>query len=328
MHISSGRLRSGWALSFYSAVSGSWSDATVDQSRRRPGESVEEELARAIGSTIDDLRSERDARRAVIAAYANMERILASHGLARSCAEVPYEYLARVLRVLQVSESSVRSLTELFEYAKFSPHEIDETMKERAIESLVAVKEDLRAETGARGMNWIARRAIKVGLVFSAAIGIAAFAVSGLRDALLEVYLLGIGGVLLLALVRTTSESEARRPAGRTSIEPLPTWAAATPPIRASSRLVHDVQQSVASSFHLHMRLRPILREIAAHRLSMRFGVDLDREPERARELIGVEAWELVRPERPPPSDRLASGPARVCISVRSSKSWKGSEGC
>jgi len=108
-----------------------------------PEQSVEEELARAIGSTIDDLRKERDARRAVIAAYANMERILASHGLARGHAEVPYEYLGRVLRLLQVRESSVRSLTELFEYAKFSPHEIDEAMKEQAIESLVAVKEDL-----------------------------------------------------------------------------------------------------------------------------------------------------------------------------------------
>jgi hypothetical protein len=109
-----------------------------------PEGSVEEELARAIGSTIDDLRGERDARRAVIAAYANMERILGSHGLARGRAEVPFEYLARVLRVLQVSETSIRSLTELFEYAKFSPHEIDETMKEQAIESLVAVKEDLQ----------------------------------------------------------------------------------------------------------------------------------------------------------------------------------------
>jgi hypothetical protein len=105
---------------------------------------VEEELARAIGSTIDDLRGERDARRAVIAAYANMERILASHGLARGRSEVPYEYLARVLQLLQVRESAVRSLTELFEYAKFSKHEIDHAMKERAIESLVAVREDLQ----------------------------------------------------------------------------------------------------------------------------------------------------------------------------------------
>jgi hypothetical protein len=108
-----------------------------------PEESVEEELARAIGSTIDDLRSERDARLAVVAAYANMERILASHGFPRDRAEVPYEYLARVLRVLQVRESPVRSLTELFEYARFSPHEIDQAMKDQAIESLVAVKEDL-----------------------------------------------------------------------------------------------------------------------------------------------------------------------------------------
>jgi hypothetical protein len=106
--------------------------------------SVEEELARAIGSTIDDLRNERDARRAVIAAYANMEGILASHGLARRDAEAPYEYLARVLHMLHVRESAVRSLTELFEYAKFSDHEIDSSMKDHAIESLVAVKEDLQ----------------------------------------------------------------------------------------------------------------------------------------------------------------------------------------
>jgi hypothetical protein len=106
-------------------------------------ERVEEELAQAIGSTIDDLRGERDARRAVIAAYANMERILASHGLARGPAEVPYEYLARVLRLLRVRESAVKSLTELFEYAKFSEHEIDSTMKARAIDALVMVRDDL-----------------------------------------------------------------------------------------------------------------------------------------------------------------------------------------
>ena len=108
-------------------------------------EGVEEELARVIGSTIEELRSERDARRAVIAAYANMERILASNGLARGPAEVPYEYLVRVLQLLEVRESAVRSLTELFEYAKFSEHDIDAAMKERAIESLVTVREDLQA---------------------------------------------------------------------------------------------------------------------------------------------------------------------------------------
>jgi hypothetical protein len=156
-------------------------------------------------------------------------------------------------------------------------------------------------------MSSIVRRAVKVGFVFSAAIGFTAFAVSGIRNVLLDVYLLGIGGVLLLALVRTTSEE--RLSAGRPDFDrALADMSRRYPSDAGELTLVHDAQQSVASAFHLHVRLRPILREIAAHRLWMRFGVDLDREPERARELTGAEAWELVRPERPPPSDRLAPG--------------------
>jgi hypothetical protein len=155
-------------------------------------------------------------------------------------------------------------------------------------------------------MSWILRRALKLALVFSAAIGFAAFAFSGLRDALLEAYLLGIGGVLLLALVRTTSESA---PGASDFDRAVADMSRRYPSDSGELSLVHDVQQSVASTFHLHTRLRPILREIAAHRLSKGFGVHLDREQERARELIGGDAWELVRPERPPPGDRLAPGP-------------------
>jgi hypothetical protein len=157
-------------------------------------------------------------------------------------------------------------------------------------------------------MNWIVHRAVKVSLVFSAAIGFAALAVSGLRDALLEVYLLGIGAVLLLALVRTTNQtgSGTRESDFDRAVADM---SRRHPPDSGELAMVNDVQQSVASSFHLHTRLRPILGEIAAHRLSMRFGVDLHREPDRARELIGVEAWDVVRPERPPPRDRLAPGP-------------------
>jgi hypothetical protein len=160
-------------------------------------------------------------------------------------------------------------------------------------------------------MSWIVRRALKLGLVFSAAIAFAAFAVAGLRDALLEVYLLGMGGVLLLALVRTTSESGPASDFDRA----LGDMSRRYPPDSGELSLVHDVQQSVASAFHLHTRLRPILREVAAQRLSMQFGVDLDREDERARELIGAEAWELVRPERLAPSDRLAPGPTASHLS-------------
>lgn len=104
-----------------------------------------QELASILDETLDDLRREPDARKAVIAAYARMERALGAHGLPRVRAETPLEYLSRILLELAVTESSVRRLTELFEHAKFSQHPIEAEMKEEAIDSLVALRDDLRA---------------------------------------------------------------------------------------------------------------------------------------------------------------------------------------
>jgi hypothetical protein len=112
----------------------------------RDDQSLEADMVSAIETTIDDLRSERDPRKAVIAAYALMERTLTAHGLPRDQAEAPREYLTRILRGLAVRETAVHTLTELFEYAKFSRHEIDAAMKERAIDALLAVREDLQRE--------------------------------------------------------------------------------------------------------------------------------------------------------------------------------------
>ena len=112
----------------------------------RDDQSLEADMVGAIETTIDDLRSERDPRKAVIAAYAQMERTLTAHGLPRDQAEAPREYLTRILRGLAVRETAVHTLTELFEYAKFSRHEIDATMKESAIDALLGVREDLQRD--------------------------------------------------------------------------------------------------------------------------------------------------------------------------------------
>jgi hypothetical protein len=105
---------------------------------------IKEELSFAVSEAIDDLRTEPDARRAVIAAYARMEGVLARRGHPRHPAETPVEYLSRILASLRVREGAVRELTDLFERAKFSTHEIDESMRERAISALVSVREDLQ----------------------------------------------------------------------------------------------------------------------------------------------------------------------------------------
>jgi NADH:ubiquinone oxidoreductase subunit 6 (subunit J) len=102
-------------------------------------------LGDVLDETLDDLRAEADPARAVIAAYARLERALAAHGLPRRPAEAPQEYVARVLQELEVGTKAVERLTALFVRAKFSQHEVGAAMKDDAIEALEQVREDLRA---------------------------------------------------------------------------------------------------------------------------------------------------------------------------------------
>jgi hypothetical protein len=160
-------------------------------------------------------------------------------------------------------------------------------------------------------MSWIVRRAVKLGLLVSLAVGIAAFSSSGLREILLDAYLLAMGGVFLLALVRMT-RAKAPAQGGSELDSALAEMRRRRPDFQLA--LVRDVELSLLSAMHLHVRLRPLLREIAAHRLLKQYGLDLDGEPARARELVGVAAWDLVRPERPPPADRLSPGPPLAAL--------------
>lgn len=104
-----------------------------------------EEVASALDESLDDLRSEPDVRRAIIAAYARMESALAAAGVPRRPSEAPFEYLSRALQSLAASAAAVTRLTDLFERAKFSHHQPDESMREDAIAALVAVRDELRA---------------------------------------------------------------------------------------------------------------------------------------------------------------------------------------
>ena len=104
-----------------------------------------EAVAAILDDTLQDLYDERDPRRAVVAAYARMERALAAHGLPRHRAEAPAEYLERALEELSASASSASRLTRLFEWARFSDHPVEPGMKTEAIQALEAVRDELTA---------------------------------------------------------------------------------------------------------------------------------------------------------------------------------------
>jgi hypothetical protein len=104
-----------------------------------------EQVALALEDTLDDLRRERDVRRAIVAAYARMELALAASGLPRRASEAPLEYLQRALRQLATTGPAVTRLTDLFERAKFSVQPLGGDTKEEAIAALIAVRDELRA---------------------------------------------------------------------------------------------------------------------------------------------------------------------------------------
>jgi hypothetical protein len=68
-----------------------------------------------------------------------------------------------------------------------------------------------------------------------------------------------------------------------------------------------EVTLATGTAFDVHYRLRPLLQPIATD-LLLRRGVALDGDPARAAALVGPDAWELVRPDRPAPADRAARG--------------------
>jgi Domain of unknown function (DUF4129) len=122
-----------------------WTGTTRRGRSRRRSETAPEALAAALDDSLDDLRNDRDLRRAIIAAYARMESALAAAGIPRHPAEAPLEYVERALLSLDTSADAVRRLTDLFEWARFSHHEPEPSMRDDAVDALVAVRDELRA---------------------------------------------------------------------------------------------------------------------------------------------------------------------------------------
>jgi Domain of unknown function (DUF4129) len=119
----------------------------VRRGRARVEESKHAATSAALEAAVGALVSDRDPRRAVIAAYAAMQRTLDEHGVARSPAEAPREYLRRVLIANRATEREATTLTDLFEEARYSAHPIPERVRDVALAALRSLQS--RLHTGA-----------------------------------------------------------------------------------------------------------------------------------------------------------------------------------
>jgi hypothetical protein len=133
-------------------------------------------------------------------------------------------------------------------------------------------------------------------------LGLARLLAPGWFELELDIFILAVGGLAIADVVILLRDAY--------PLEGVPKIAAALereaePPQRPPQleRLERELTMASSTAFDLHARLRPQLREIAEMRLATR-GVRL----EDAEGVLDEELWDLVRPDRPPPSNRHAEG--------------------
>ena len=153
------------------------------------------------------------------------------------------------------------------------------------------------------------RRAWRVGrllLLPTVALGVA-LAIAPSRAAIeVHVWLLVVLGLALVAFIGVVAAAYPRSASPFDAVlvrrtEPAP---------RPSSlvRLEREVSMAGSAAFDVHFRLRPTVSELATELLSSRRGIDLRRDPDSARAVLGEDVWALVDPDRSAPTDRHAPG--------------------
>jgi hypothetical protein len=144
---------SGWlplaAVAVVLVVAATASALAERRRRARLQHSEGDPLAELVEAALVDLVGETDPRRAVIAAYAVMERGLAAAGMPRRVGETPLEHTTRALLDAHVPAAPVATLAALFERARFSHHPIDQAMRAEALAALEAVRAALRERAAA-----------------------------------------------------------------------------------------------------------------------------------------------------------------------------------
>ena len=115
----------------------------------RPGAAEDQpaRLVQAVEESLDDLRREPDARAAILRIYRHFERALAGAAVPRRPWQTPTEFMRAALSRLPLPPSPVRSLTGLFEIARFSRHPCGEAERDSAWRSLTEIRATLDTPT-------------------------------------------------------------------------------------------------------------------------------------------------------------------------------------
>jgi hypothetical protein len=149
----------------------------------------------------------------------------------------------------------------------------------------------------------VAGAAILVGIVTTGC-GAAALALTGQRPLVLHLYLAAVGA---LGVWAATALFRAALPPAPSSLQrAMPRPPPPPAPLAELESIERQVSFATATELDFQVRLRPLLREVAAQRLWSRHGIDMERDPAAARRMLGEGTWEALHTQTP--ADRLQPG--------------------
>jgi hypothetical protein len=99
-----------------------------------------EDLLDAIDDSLDALRREPDARRAIVGCYRRFEHAVRRRGLPRAPWETPTEFMRTALLRLPLPPDVVTQLIDLLYLARFSDHPLGSRERDHAVDALVALR--------------------------------------------------------------------------------------------------------------------------------------------------------------------------------------------
>jgi hypothetical protein len=152
------------------------------------------------------------------------------------------------------------------------------------------------------------RRRIVVSVLAASAVLVILLGVRPLpAERLLAGYVLALAAIALAALTRIAQPAAERRAASpfEQALRQRHERPVRPPELIRTER---ELTLGMSNAGHAYSRLLPLLREAAAARLAARHGIDLRARPRDAEELLGGDAWELLRPDLAAPEDRNAAG--------------------
>lgn len=162
-------------------------------------------------------------------------------------------------------------------------------------------------------MTGIAARVLRVAGLPTVALAVGLVVVPSRSELIVELWLLLLLGLGAILAVRALASAY---PGGPSPFDRRPTPEEGPRRFASLERLEREVTLGAATAHDAHFRVLPTLRAAATELLVARRGVDLRRRPDRAREILGLQTWELVRPDRPPPRDGRAPGLDRETLEV------------